>query len=174
MSNIIRPVSATALVHHLPILIELLRDTVNGGSPLGFLAPLTHDQARDYWLSLRPDLQAGSRLLLAAYVDDRLAGSGQLTLSPWPNARHRAELQKLFVATAVRGRGVGRSLVAALHEAARQRGRSLVLLNTRRGGPSEDFYRGLGYREVGVTPGYTVGSAGERYDHVTYYQELSF
>jgi acetyltransferase len=140
---------------------------------VGFLPPLTHDQGRDYWLSLRPELQADSRLLLAAYADDRLVGAGQLSLSPWPNSRHRAEVQKLFVATAVRGRGVGRSLMVPLHDAARQLGRSLLLLNTRRGEPAENFYKELGYREVGVIPGWTLGPAGERYDHVTLYHELS-
>jgi acetyltransferase len=169
----IRLVSPTELESLLPALVELLRDTVNGGMSMSFLPPLTHDEARDYWLSLRPELQAGSRLLLAAYTEDGIVGSGQLSLSPWPNSRHRAELQKLFVATALRGRGVGKSLMAALHDAARRHGRSLLLLNTRRGEPSEAFYKGLGYGEVGVIPGWTVGSAGERYDHVTLYQELS-
>ena len=140
---------------------------------MGFLPPLTATEGRDYWLSLRPELEAGSRLLLAAFADDRLVGSGQLALSSSPAARHRAELQKLFVASTLRGQGVGRLLLAALHDAARQRGRSLLLLNTRRGQPAENFYKGLGYREAGVLPGWSVGVAGERYDHVTLYQELS-
>jgi acetyltransferase len=169
----IRPVSPTELESHLPAFVELLRDTVNGGVPMGFLPPLTHDEGRDYWLSLRPELQAGSRLLLAAYTEDGIVGSGQLSLSSWPSSPHRAELQKLFVATALRGRGLGRSLLTALHDTARQHGRSLLHLNTRRGEPAEVFYKGLGYREVGVIPGWTVGRAGERYDHVTLYQELS-
>jgi len=140
---------------------------------MGFLAPMTDDGCRDYWLSLRPQLQAGSRVLLAAYEEEVIVGTGQLSLSLWPNARHRAELQKLFVGNSLRGRGVGRSLLAALHDAARQRGRSLLVLNTRRGGVAETFYKGLGYTEVGVIPGWSAGPAGERYDHVTLYQELS-
>jgi GNAT superfamily N-acetyltransferase len=140
---------------------------------MGFLPPLTRDEARDYWLSLRPELEAGSRLVLAVYDAYGIVGSGQLSLSPWPNSRHRAELKKIFVATALRGRGVGRLLMAALHAVARQHGRSLLVLNTRRGDPAETFYKGLGYGEVGVIPGWTVGPKGERYDHVTLYQELS-
>jgi GNAT superfamily N-acetyltransferase len=140
---------------------------------LGFLPPLSADVARDYWLTVRRDLQAGTRLLLGAFTDDGvIVGSGQLSFPPWPNARHRAELQKLFVWGALRGMGVGRLLMTALHEAARDRGRSLILLNTRRGGP-EGFYKGLGYKEIGVVPGFFVGASGERYDTVSYYQELS-
>ncbi len=172
MSLSIRSLSITELVNHLPGLVDLLTDTVNGGASLGFLQPLSQAEARDYWLSLRPDLLAGSRLLLVAHADDRLVGSGQLTFPRWPNAPHRAELQKLLVTPALRGQGVGRSLMTALHDTARQRGRSLLLLNTRRGEPPESFYKGLGYKEVGVVPGYSVGPKGERYDTVALYQEF--
>ena len=58
--------------------------------------------ARDYWLSILPEIDSGSLVLLAAYSNDRLVGSGQLALAQRQNASHRAELQKLFVATAVR------------------------------------------------------------------------
>ena len=170
---IVRPLSSARVEQCLEALADLLVATVNGGSPLGFLAPLTHDHARCYWLSLRPDLQSNSRLLLAAYSGDRIVGSGQLAFSSWPNSRHRAELQKLLVAPALRGKGVGKLLLAALHNAARQHGRTLLLLNTRRGQPAESFYRQAGYREIGVVPGYTMGPAGERYDTVAFYNDLS-
>jgi ribosomal protein S18 acetylase RimI-like enzyme len=157
----------------LASLVELLRDTVNGGIPLGFLAPLTHEDAVTYWLSVSAEMQAGSRLLLAAYAGDRIAGSVQLALSKWPNAQHRAEVQKLFVASWLRGRGVGTSLMTALHDAAWQRGRSLLLLNTRHGGNAQTFYEGLHYRVVGVLPGWSIGLDGKRHDHVTLYRELA-
>jgi len=122
----------------------------------GFLPPLKHDEGREYWLSLRPELQAGSRLLLAAYAAEGIVGPGELSLLSWSNSQHRAELQKLLVATALRWRGVGRSLLTALRDMTRQRGRSLLPLNTHRGEPAETFYKGLGYREVGVIPGRTI------------------
>jgi GNAT superfamily N-acetyltransferase len=168
-----RTVSANELESLAPTLVALLRDSVDGGASLGFLPPLKPDDAWAYWLSLRPELAAGSRQLLAAYVDDRIVGCGQLAFPAWTTARHRAELQKLFVASGLRGRGVGRSLVVALHEAARLRGRSLLLLNTRSGEPLEDFYKGLGYKPVGVIPGYSVGPEGERYDTTLFCQELA-
>jgi len=127
----------------------------------------------DYWLSLRAELEAGSRLLVAACTNDGVVGAGQLALSMWPNSPHRAELQKVFVAVSCRGRGIGRLLMNALHDAARERGRSLLLLNTRKDGRAEAFYKRLGYREAGVIPGWTLGPAGERYTHVTLYRELA-
>jgi len=168
----IRPVPPTELEGTAPMLTSLLYRVVNDGTPLGFLPPLSALEAHNYWLSLAPDLRNGTRLLLVAFTQRGPAGSAQLVLSTTPNGRHRAEIQKLFVASEVRGNGVGRALVSALHHAARRSQRSLIVLNTRRWQPAEAFYRRLGYREVGVIPGWTIGPQGERYDHVTLYHEL--
>jgi ribosomal protein S18 acetylase RimI-like enzyme len=173
MSIIIRPVSSAELGSCVPALTQLLREAVDAGASLGFLPPLARDVATDYWLSLRPALLAGTRLLLAASADGGIVGSGQLSFPSAPNGRHRVRLQKLFVAQAARQRGLGALLMDALHESARERGRSLVLLSARRGDPAERFYRRLGYREIGVVPGYSIGSAGERYDNVDFYRELT-
>jgi proton glutamate symport protein len=167
----VRPVAAHDIEKVVPVLVDLLRDTVNGGASLGFWAPLSEEVARDYWLSLRPELEEGSLILLTAYADGRLVGSAQLALACWPNAPHRAEVQKVLVAPGLRGQGVGRSLMAGLHGAAWQQGRSLLILNARHG--PVGFYKRLGYQEVGVVPGYSVGPAGERYDTVTLYQQLA-
>ena len=169
----IRQLSALEFVALLPDLVDLFLETVNGGSPLGFLAPITRDTVREYLISLSPEVEAGSRLVLIAYRDNVVVGSGQLALSRRSNSPHRAELERLFVERASRGQGIGRSLMHALHCVARQNGRTLIALNTRRGEPAENFYKGLGYREVGVIPGWTIGAEGERYDHVTLYQELT-
>ena len=169
----IRQLSALEFVALLPDLVALFLETVNGGSPLGFLAPITREVVRDYWISLIPEIESGARLVLIAYHDNIVVGSGQLVLSRRSNSPHRAELEKLFVERASRGHGVGKTLLQALHGVARQHGRTLILLNTRRGEPAENFYKRLGYREVGVIPGWTIDEEGERYDHVTLYQELS-
>jgi GNAT superfamily N-acetyltransferase len=172
MSTIIRQVSPAELDQNLPVLTDLFLETVNGGTPMGFFAPITHDQGWDYWLSVRVQMESGTRLLIAAFSEDGLVGSGQLVLATRPNAPHRAEVEKLFVAEALRGQGVGRLLMDGLHDAARKCGRSLVLLNTRYRGRAESFYKELGYREVGPIPGWSLGPAGERYDHVILYREL--
>jgi len=172
MRPAVRVIASTEVEALLPALVEVLRESVNGGASLGFLPPLTREDGRRYWLSLQAELRGVSRPLFAACLADRLVGSGQLALPRWPNARHRAEVQKLLVAAAFRGRGIGRALVRAMHKAARQRGRTLLLLNTRRGDPAEAFYRRLGYREAGVVPGYSVGPVGEAYDNVAMYRLL--
>ncbi len=171
-STRIRRIFASDLKHVISDLVDVFTDTVNGGSQLGFLPPITRDEARDYWISLFPELATGSRLVFVAFNGDRVVGSGQLALSQRTNSPHRAEVQRLFVARGFRGQGVGKLLMYALHDTAREHGRSLISLSTRRGEPAEEFYKRLGYVEAGVIPGWTIGPAGERYDHVTLYQEL--
>jgi Sortase and related acyltransferases len=168
----ILPVSSAELEEQVASFTELFKETVNGGASLGYVAPLTHNAARDYWLSLRSELDSGARLLLAAYAEGQLVGSGQLYLPYWPAARHRAEVHKLLVGATTRGHGVGKQLMTSLHETSRRRGRSLILLNTRRGGSAERFYMRLGYKEVGVVPGHIAAQGGLRYDSVILYLEL--
>lgn len=168
----VRLLAAPEVETLLPSLAELLRDAVDSGGSLGFLPPLSAADARAYWRSLVPEIERGSRLLFVAFLGARLVGSVQLALSPWTSSPHRAEVQKLFVATRLQGRGIGTALIAAAHDAARGRGRSLLVLNTRLGDPAEHFYRAHGYQVAGVTPGYTIGTGGERYGNVAMYREL--
>src|SRR5712671_5461032 len=68
---IVRAVTGLEMVGILPELVEIFTETVNSGSPLGFLAPVTHTTTRSYWVSLIPELEAGSRLLLVAFDGTR-------------------------------------------------------------------------------------------------------
>jgi GNAT superfamily N-acetyltransferase len=150
----------------------LLRDVVNDTGGLGFLPPIADDEALNYWLSLRAELRAGSRILLAAYDGDRIVGTAQLAFPPRPNARHRATIHKMIVARALRGRGVGASIMSALERVAKLRGCSLLVLNTRHGSPAERFYAALGFIKSGVIPGYAAGPDGEWYADATYYKQI--
>ena len=165
-------VSLSRVDQVLPELTGLLQELVKSNTTLGFPAALKEREAKAYWLSLRPELRAGSRLLVAAWWEDRLVGTGQLDFPWWPTARHRVELQKLFVSPELRRQGIGRFLVQSLHLAALRRQRTLVMLHTRHGGSAVRFYENLGYRRVGVIPGFARGAAGERYDHLWLYREL--
>lgn len=166
----VNPVDLIALV---PSLVDLLIDGVGSGGALGFLPPVDPDDARSYWLSLAPSLREGTRVLVAAFKHGRLVGCGQLAIPVWPNARHRAELQKLVVSRSMQGQGVGRFIVSALHDVARQRGRTLILLHARPGGVAYHLYETMGYQRVGIVPGYSRGPSGEPIDSVAMYCEIS-
>ena len=168
----IRAVGATELADVIKDLVHVFRDTVNNGSPLGFMPPITMETARDYWLSIRPQLMSGARILLVGSYEGSVVGSAQLELSQRTNSPHRADVQRVFVTRSLRGRGVGSALMREVEEAARAEGRTLLTLNTRYAEPAHAWYKSLGYLDVGVIPGWTIGADGERYDHVTMFKEL--
>jgi GNAT superfamily N-acetyltransferase len=165
-------VSAGELDALIDDLARAFADTVNGGSPLGFMPPISVDVAREYWVSVRPELQSGARLLLVAFHEDAVVGSAQLALSLRANSPHRATVEKVFTSPAMRGQGVGTALMRAAESVGLRNGRTLLQLNTRHGSPAQRWYEALGYHLVGVIPGWTIGPAGERYDHVEMYKAL--
>lgn len=170
---ILRTISAPELKLVVTELVDVFADTVNNGSPLGFMPPITREESLHYWISLLPELSSGVRKLIVVYDQERVVGSGQLLLSQRTNSLHRAEIQRLFVASDVRGEGLGKLLMHGLHDAARASGRTLISLSTRYGEGPQHFYRALGYVDAGVIPGWTLGPRGEKFDHVTMYIDLS-
>jgi len=145
---------------NLDDLIALLQDAVDSGASVGFLPPLSRDAVSDYWRSVFADLDAGHRRLLGAKDGSRLVGAVQLELARKPNASHRAEVQRLLVLRSVRRQGIGQRLMRQLHELARQNSRTLLVLDTREGDPSELLYRKLGYTRAGVIPDYARSADG--------------
>jgi ribosomal protein S18 acetylase RimI-like enzyme/8-oxo-dGTP pyrophosphatase MutT (NUDIX family) len=153
-------------------LVELLQDAVDSGASVGFLPPLSGEVATDYWLSVVAELDAGHRLLLGAVDGARLVGAAQLELARKPNAMHRAEVQRLLVHRSVRRRGIGDRLMRRLEELARQRGRTLLVLDTRQGDASELLYQKLRYIRAGVIPGYARSGDGALAPTAFYFRQL--
>ncbi|WP_144222537.1 GNAT family N-acetyltransferase [Mesorhizobium amorphae] len=137
---------------HLEPLAEILRQSVEDGALVGFVWPLSMERATAYWEDTIQSVASGERLLLGAFVDDRLVGTVQLYLSPEPNAPHRAEVYKLLVHRDFQRRGVGALLMMEVERQARQHQRSLLLLDTVEGGASERLYRRLHWQEIGKVP----------------------
>lgn len=168
----VRVIAAPDLVQVLNDLTERLVETVNDGSPLGFVPPIDSDIARDYWISMLPELRSGKRVLLVAMSEGVVLGSAQLVPSHRGNSPHRAEVETVFVSRAVRRLGVGTALMNAVESLALHYGRTLLVLNTRYDQSAHRWYRSLGYSDAGVVPGWTIGPHGERYDHLTMYKQL--
>jgi GNAT superfamily N-acetyltransferase len=156
----------------VPQLVALLQDAVESGASVGFMPPLGDAEARSYWQGVVTALQGQSRILLVARQDHGIVGTVQLDLARQPNGLHRAEVMKLMVHRSVRRQGVGRALMAAVDEVARENGRSLLLLDTRCGDAAEQLYRVCGYIAFGVVPKYARGSDGELHDTVFFYRAL--
>ena len=148
-------------------LAGILIGSVGDGSSVGFMPPLARDKALGYWREITRGVGQRSVVLLAAWLEGALVGTVQLGLAMPDNQPHRGDIRKLLVAPKARRRGVGRALMAAAEEAARQAGRRLLVLDTLAGGEAEPLYRSLGWVEAGTIPDYAldVGGAG----HATRY-----
>jgi ribosomal protein S18 acetylase RimI-like enzyme len=157
---------------NIPVLIELLQDAVDSGASVGFLPPLSREDARAYWRDVLFELEESTRLLLVAYDGDRVVGTAQLVLATKQNALHRAEVQRVLVHRSHRRRGIGEQLMREIDTVARQHRRTLLVLDTREGDPSERLYQKVGYTKAGVIPGYARSGDGSLDATVFYYRQL--
>ena len=170
----ILPLDAVAAREREQALVDLLIDAVDSGASVGFLPPLAPAEAADYWREVFVALETSNRILLVAEDDARqIAGAVQLDLATRANALHRAEVMKLFVHRVYRRRGIARDLMSELEIAAREHGRTLLVLATREGDPSEQLYLGLGYIRAGAIPRYARSAGGELHTTVFLYKELT-
>jgi acetyltransferase len=171
-SLIIETISPQDGHNALPQLIRLLQDAVASGASIGFLPPLSDDEARAYWTSVLDDVAQRTCVLLVARDSGSIVGAVQLALATKPNAQHRAEVQKLFVFQHQRQRGIGRRLMQALELVARDLKRTLLVLDTRQGDAAEQLYRKLGYIEAGTIPSYARSATGTLQSTIFFYKSL--
>jgi ribosomal protein S18 acetylase RimI-like enzyme len=154
-------------------LAEILIACVDGGAGVSFLPPLSRDKAKAFWHRVASDVGNGKRVLLAAWRDGVMAGTGMLDLATPDNQPHRAEVQKILVDPAGRRRGVGWEIMQGLEQAAVAAGRSLLTLDTRAGDAGEALYRARGWREAGRIPGYALSIDGGLHDTVFFWKRLT-
>ncbi len=149
-------------------LTELFISCVAQGASLGFHAPLAADVARTWWSEVPRD----GVILLVAEQEGRIVGTVQLQSGESENGAHRGEVAKLLVHPSSRRQGIARALMMALEDEARAAGKTLLVLDTREGDPSNDLYRALGYREAGRIPGWARDAAGTLSATVFWYKPL--
>ena len=150
-------------------LCSLLIEVVADGASIGFLPPLNDADAKLYWEHL---LEPSVRLWTADY-DGEIVGTVQLHLTMKQNGAHRAEIAKLMVHPQKRRLGIARQLMDVAERAAMEAGRSLLVLDTRAGDPSNTLYRSLGFVEAGRIPQYARSANGQFDETVIYYKLLA-
>lgn len=165
-------VNANFAENMVPALAVLLKNTVDDGASIGFLPPMSTEEATEYWHGILNNLDA-YRVLLIAQEANEIIGSVQLYLEPRPNGNHRAEIQKLMVHTKHRRKGVGRALMQAVETIAREYGRTLLVLDTRQGDIAEQLYTQLGYATAGSILQYARNADGDLDATVFMYRMLS-
>jgi ribosomal protein S18 acetylase RimI-like enzyme len=152
-------------------LADVLVDCVAGGASVSFMAPLTHERARAFWVGVADDVARGDRALLVAEDESGVLGTVQLALALPENQPHRADLVKILVHRRARRRGVGEALLRAAEETARDLGRTLLVLDTA-SAAAERLYARAGWQRVGTIPDYALLPDGGLCDTVVYYRRL--
>lgn len=153
-------------------LTTLLLDAVSRGASLGFMASLDAAQAQAYWQGVFGGLGSSGPQLWVASVAGQLVGTVQLDPCPRANGRNRAEVCKLMVDGAFRGRGIASLLMATLEGAARRQERGLLYLDTEAGSGAEGLYHTLGYTRLGEIPDYACSPGGQLGATAYYYKQL--
>ena len=150
---------------------DLLADAVRDGASVGFLAPLPHATAVEYWTSVYALLD-GDHYLWIVESEGKVIGSVQLAACTKPNGRHRAEVQKLLVRTTHRGQGLATRLMAALESFSQSIGCTLLVLDTESGSSAEGVYRHMGWQRVGEIPEYAGRPDGQLIATAVYFKRM--
>jgi GNAT superfamily N-acetyltransferase len=134
--------------------------------------PFTRDDAAAWWRSIAPDVERRVTLVLAASLEGRVVGTAQLRLAQLPNSGHRAEVAKVLVHRDARHQGIATELMNAIERAAREQGRTLLVLDTIAGSDAERLYGHLGWTRLGEIPRYAGMPDGSLAPTVVFYKEL--
>lgn len=156
--------------HILP-LARLLQHCVNDDpacSSIGFLSPLSEEDAVEYWKTLTPSLN-GPRppitLVIATDKDsnNQLIATVQIGLIPKVTHAHRGEIRKLLIDPQYRSKGLGRYMMDDAERIARQDLKlELLVLDTASQTPAREFYLRTNWREWGICPDYAMYADGRK------------
>ena len=154
-------------------LAEVLRDCVEGGASVSFMLPLSREKALDFWRGVLDAVMRAERVLLVAQTaDGRVVGTVQLITVQPDNQPHRADIAKMLVHRDVRRRGVAGLLMAAVDDAARDAGKSVLVLDTVTGGDAERLYQRAGWHSAGSVPKYALMPDGAFCATTFFYKHL--
>ncbi|MRX09124.1 GNAT family N-acetyltransferase [Pseudoduganella sp. FT25W] len=138
-------------------LADVLLDCVEGGASVSFMLPLPRAKALDFWRGVLHGAARKERVLLVAETAaGRIIGTVQLITAQPDNQPHRADVAKMLVHRDARRRGVAAQLMAAVHQTARQEGKTVLVLDTVTGGDAERLYQRAGWQTVGTVPNFAL------------------
>ena len=156
-------------------LADVLLDCVEGGASVGFMHPLPRSKAVAFWQNVLASASRDERIVLVAedVESGSIVGTVQVVLAMPDNQPHRADVAKMQVHRCARRRGLGAALMRAAETAAREAGKTLLVLDTVTGSDAERLYGRLGWQKCGVIPGYALWPRGGLCSTTVFYRELA-
>ncbi|MBU6372839.1 MAG: GNAT family N-acetyltransferase [Alphaproteobacteria bacterium] len=166
----LRACAPAAIAPYIDDLCDVLLDCVAHGASVNFMADLTHARARRFWEGVCA-ADDGRVVIIALDAAGRAVGTAQMVPAPQDNQPHRAEVSKMLVHTDARRSGLGAALLAAVEQAARDAGKTLLTLDTASDEAARLYARG-GFEFCGSIPGYALLPDGAPCDTLLYYKRL--
>jgi GNAT superfamily N-acetyltransferase len=153
-------------------LCDVLIDCVAGGASVSFMHPMTLSKAADFWRGVAASMAKGERALVVAEDENgAIIGTAQAIWAQPENQPHRADVAKMLVHRRARRLGVGAAVLEAAEAAARDAGRTLLVLDTA-SDDAERLYERRGWQRVGTIPDFALMPDGALCNTVVYYKRL--
>ena len=151
---------------------RVITAVVELGGAVGWLAPPPPAETRRWLTDFHRHVQLDRAGLALVEVDGRVEALGGWRANAAGPQAHVAELVKVMVHPDARGLGLGRVLVQALIDAARESGAETAVLGVRGNNHgAQALYESLGFTVWGVLPdGIAVGT--QRFDDVRMHRQL--
>jgi GNAT superfamily N-acetyltransferase len=173
MSETVRIRRATDQPAEIEALADVLLDCVEGGASVSFMHPLPRAKAIGFWREVLASAARGERIVLVAEdAAGAIVGTVQVVPATPENQPHRADVAKTLVHRSARRRGVGAALMRAAEAAAREAGKTLLVLDTVTEGDAERLYARLGWQRCGEIPGYALWPRGGLCSTTVFYRVL--
>lgn len=154
-------------------LTAMLGRLVADGAALGWIDPPAQDEIERLLAAAAQGVSDGSACGVLARDGEDVVGFGFWARFATPTQRQNADLDKLAVAPAVAGAGLGRRLLRLLLEEARRHGVEQMTLDLRDGNSgAEHLYLSEGFREVGRLPEFVDPGDGRRVDKLLLLRDL--
>ncbi|MFI9026761.1 GNAT family N-acetyltransferase [Streptomyces sp. NPDC053560] len=153
----------------------LWADVSNAGGAVGFVPPVTREDIRPELIKHLAAMAEGRARLI---VGRDAAGTPLATAFVYANThrlmKHWLWVYSVMVHPSLQGQGVGRDLMAAVADAARETEAVRGLRLTCRGGTGADrFYASCGYKEVGRVPDAIKVADDDYRDDITMWREVA-
>ncbi len=168
----VRMLDPEEIKSHSIVLGNILHDCVKGGASVNFMDSFMPEDAARFFEGVAGQAEAGKTVCFAAFYQKQTAGTVQLQPVSIPNQPHRADLAKMLVHRAFRGRGIGKALLLAAESYAISIGRHLITLDTVEGSEGDRLYTSAGYKKAGIVPGYALFPDGRYCDTAYFYKQL--
>jgi ribosomal protein S18 acetylase RimI-like enzyme len=172
MHSTLNIVALRSTTENIAQLADLLVETVAAGGSVSFMHPLAPEVAAAFWTKSLAAADEGGRVILGAVDDGVLVATVTLHLDCPPNQPHRGEIAKMMTRVSHRGHGIARAVMVEAERIARERGRTLLTLDTAEDEGAGAFYEKLGFLKAGVIPDYAFKPHGGLCGTIIYWKRI--